>query len=135
MAEAMFKYMVDSISGKENKIEVQSAGIYSGMDGCHATLIAEEVMTERGLDISKHKSQSINSGLVDWAYLILVMTQKHKHTLLNNFVNAKSKTYLLTEYVGEKGDVSDPVGLGIKVYREYADYLDSLLTKLIEKIL
>jgi protein-tyrosine phosphatase len=133
MAEAIFKHMVNT-SEAENTIEVKSAGIYSGMDGSHATLIAEEVMAERGLDISTHLSQSINAGLVDWADLILTMTEEHKQTILLNFIGAKRKTYLLTEYVGENGELVDPVGLGIKIYRNYADLLERLLTKLKAKI-
>jgi protein-tyrosine-phosphatase len=134
MAEAIFRHIASGIAGNINSFEVKSAGTCQGMDGYHATVFAEQVMAERDLDITAHRSQTVNNDLTNWADLILTMTAEQKVTVLMDFIDARGKTYLLTAYVGAKGEVSDPVGMGKEVYRECADFLTDLINRLITGI-
>ena len=133
MAEALFKAMV----GKEDSlrsavVEVNSAGTDAMLDS--ATPDAIECMAEYGLNLNGHQPKSINSHLVQWADLVLVMESRHKEVVLSRFPNAAKKTHLLSEYVGESGDVPDPYLQGIEIYQKCAATLQSLLKKLAEKL-
>jgi protein-tyrosine phosphatase len=72
----------------------------------------------------------MSDALVDWADLILTMTSTHKQHIETNFINARGKGHLLTEYAGEQGDIFDPVYSGIEAYRECATQLEGLLGKI-----
>jgi protein-tyrosine-phosphatase len=130
MAEAIFKQMVNDNHRQGNSIEIKSAGTFYRTDGAPAMENAVVVMAERGLDISSHRAQSMSDALVDWADLILTMTAEHKKHIETNFVNARGKVHLLTEYAGAQGDIFDPVFSGIDAYRECATQLESLLGKI-----
>lgn len=133
MAEALFKAMVgkeDSLRSSE--IEVKSAGTDAMLDG--ATPEAIECMAEYDLDLNGHQPKTVDSNLADWADLVLVMESRHKDMVLSRFPQAEKKTHLLSEYVGESGDVPDPYLQGIEVYQKCAATLQSLLKKLAEKL-
>ncbi|MCS7233739.1 MAG: hypothetical protein NZ900_06495, partial [Synergistetes bacterium] len=93
MAEAMLKRMLSSDS-----IEVKSAGL-SAIDGMEASRWAQEVMRERGIDISLHRARSLTEKDVNEADLILTMSLTQKRELLERFPQAKGKTFLLSEFV------------------------------------
>lgn len=133
MALVLFRDMVcKDRSLRSAGIEADSAGtnpVYFA-----ATQEAIRVMHEYGLDLTGHASKPLDSRLVDWADLILVKELWHKRMVLSRFPETVKKTHLLSEYVGEKGDVSDPYGSGIEAYRECAAKLQELLTKMAEKL-
>ena len=104
MAEAILKDMVM----KDPKLQhigfiVKSGGI-SDLGERQATGESIQVMNENGLDISAHRSTHVKTFLVDWADIILVMEQEHKHHVLEYFPLARRKIHLLTEFAGEEGD-------------------------------
>jgi len=99
-----------------------------------ATPDAIECMAEYGLNLNGHQPKSINSHLVQWADLVLVMESRHKEVVLSRFPNAAKKTHLLSEYVGESGGVPDPYLQGIEIYQKCAATLQSLLKNLAEKL-
>lgn len=133
MAEALFKAMVGKeASLRSAVVEVNSAGTDAMLDS--ATPEAIECMAEYGLNLNSHQPKSINSHLVQWADLVLVMESRHKEVVLSRFPNAAKKTHLLSEYVGESGGVPDPYLQGIEIYQKCAATLQSLLKKLAEKL-
>jgi protein-tyrosine-phosphatase len=130
MAEGILKDMV-ARDGRLRLagIEVQSAGtLYFG--GASATANAIKVMLDQGIDISQHRSQPITAELCEWADTILVMTKEHEDFILNWVKAEKAKVHLLTEYVGEKGEVDDPVESTILGYRHCAALLKNLISSL-----
>jgi len=111
----------------------KSGGIYD-LGERQATGEAIQVMNEKGLDIRAHRSTHIKDVLVDWADVILVMADEHKHYMEKYFPTSRDKVYLLTEFIGEEGEVPDPFSGGVEVYRECADQLVSLLAVILEKM-
>jgi len=133
MAQVIFKKLVgNDPSLLSAGIEVDSAGTGVGLDS--ATPEAIECMAEYGLNLNSHQPKSINSDLVQWADLVLVMESRHKDMVLSRFPQAEKKTHLLSEYVGGSGGVPDPYLQGIEVYQKCAATLQSLLKKLAEKL-
>lgn len=93
MAEALLKRMLSSDS-----IEVKSAGL-SAIDGMEASRWAQEVMRERGIDISSHRAKNLSEKDVSEADLILTMSLSQKRELIERFPQAKGKTFLLSELI------------------------------------
>ena len=115
-------------------IDIKSAGTIQGIDGAPATSEAVAVMREHGIDISRHKAKHINTELVTWADIILVMKPEHRTYIIAVFGDDRNKIHLLTHFVGEPGYVADPIGLGLEAYRQCADQLLVLLTSLKKRI-
>lgn len=133
MAKLLFEEMVSKDpSLRSVGAEVDSAGIIGG--GSQAMQEAIDVMNEHGLDLTSHQSKPLDGRLVDWADIVLVMEHEHKQGVMIRVPKAVEKTYLLSEYVGESGDVPDPYRKSISKYRECAALLQSLLGGLIEKL-
>lgn len=114
-------------------IEVESAGIYA-IPGCDASEYVKELLKENQIDYN-HVSKPLNDQLVKWADLILVMTTAHKNNVLAMFTDAKDKVYTLREYAtGEEGDVEDPFGGSLDIYRKTFQELQELIQKAVKKM-
>ena len=129
MAEAIFKNIVEKEPTlRRTDMSVKSAGTIS-LGRCQATHEAIQAMREKGLDISQHGSTHIDGILIDWADVILVMEDEHKHYVLEHFPHARQKVHLLTEFAGEEGEIADPFGRELLAYHQCQDELVSLLEK------
>lgn len=102
--------------GMGDKYQVRSAGIWAA-EGLPAAAYAIQVMAERGIDISHHRGHNLTLEDVEEADLILTMTKSHKEIITNQYPQAAGKTYLLSEMVGRKYDISDPYGSSLALYR------------------
>ncbi len=91
MAEAILRK-----KGK-GKFNVKSAGVFAG-NGAVMSSNATQALSERSIKES-HQSQGVSDYLIEWADLILTMTESHKHALVGRWPDAVNKTYTLKEYV------------------------------------
>lgn len=80
------------------RLEVRSAGI-SAMNGVSPSDAAVQVMKEKGIDHSSHRSRPLDGSGVAWADLILTMTSAHKQMLILHYPEAVDKLHTLKEYV------------------------------------
>jgi len=136
MAEAILRDMCAKDNElSSNGIEIKSAGTLDYLDGVSATNEAITVMQEKGIDLSSHRAQHINADFLSWADIVLVMTPEHKSYINGEFGDPTNKVFQLTEFVGKRGSVSDPIGLGLEGYRKCANHLMILLTLLKRQIL
>ncbi len=99
--------------------EVISAGL-SVLFPSPAAENACRVMEDYGLDLSSHRSRQLTASMVTDADLVLTMTRGHKAILHTLFPSQKEKIHSLCEYAGQSGDVEDPFGGDLDVYRECA---------------
>lgn len=131
MAEALLKH-----SKKSDKIQVKSAGVFA-IDGSEASHNAIEALSEKGIDLH-HRSSSLNQELIDWATVILTMTNHHKQSVIDFYPQAGRKTYTLSEYVAKQGekirDINDPFGGSLQMYRQTLADLEILINELLEKL-
>lgn len=107
-------------------IEVESAGIgcSSGKD---ISINSQEVLKERGIDF-KHKSRAISQEDVDNFDYIICMTASH-FNMLKDYV-PKEKLFTLNDITG-CGDIVDPYGQSLEVYRYTAQQIDQAIDKLL----
>ncbi len=136
MAEALLRQGLQEKLG-QNPIpfEFRSAGILAGA-GLPATPEAIQVMAEYGIDLSQHRSQVLSQRHLQWADLVLTMTDSHRKHILSQFTIRPNQIYTLAEFSGaERVDVVDPFGSGIEAYRQSARQLQVLIESIIKQIL
>lgn len=87
--------------------QVASAGTWA-MNGQPASRFSVEVLAERNLDISQHRSSAISDELVAWADLILCLAMGHEEALKAEFPGHAHKVNLLSAMSGPRYSVYDP---------------------------
>ncbi|MBM7551774.1 low molecular weight protein arginine phosphatase [Thalassobacillus pellis] len=90
MAEALLKHL-------GNNVEVRSAGIFAGK-GSPMSEGTRQVLEEQSIAFDHH-SQPVTPELVEWADIILTMSEQHKQTLIMQDENCRDKCFTLKEYV------------------------------------
>src|SRR5262245_40189759 len=129
MAEALLKKRVaDRLGCKIEELDdrgivVMSAGI-SAPPGGRAAAEAIQTMQERKLDLTQHESQPLSERLVKFADCVITMTGGHRDAILQAFPDAEPRVHLISR---GKGDVADPIGGPLELYRRCAEQLDSYL--------
>lgn len=77
--------------------KVKSAGVFAGK-GEPMAGNSEVVLREKDLTLD-HETSQITEELLEWADLVLAMTDRHKQTLTLQYPNYDNKYYTLKEYV------------------------------------
>lgn len=135
MAENLLKAELKKAGEVNVAGKVQSAGVFAGV-GLPASSEAIQVMQENGLNLSTHRSQALRQDHLEWADLVLTMTDSHRRHILSRFEVPKHKVYTLAEFAGAgPADVIDPFGAGIESYRRCFDQLQLLIKLIIKQIL
>ncbi|EEM93369.1 Low molecular weight phosphotyrosine protein phosphatase [Bacillus thuringiensis IBL 200] len=126
MAEALLRHHGG------DRFEVQSAGVFA-YPGSDASVYAKEALAEKGISID-HAAQQVNETLLDWADIVVTMTENHKHIVLGHYPSVEKKLntlYGLTEGIGK--DISDPFGGSLSIYKETLDEMEKLVQTLLKK--
>lgn len=113
-------------------VEVRSAGIFAGeapmSDHAHTVLDAEGIAFH-------HLSKPLNREDMQWATLILTMTESHKSILMSAYPEKSDHIFTLKEFAADSGgDVQDPYGGSLSDYRQTYEELDKLIRRLTEKL-
>ncbi|MFA2810332.1 low molecular weight protein arginine phosphatase [Bacillus mycoides] len=126
MAEALLRHY------GEGKFEVQSAGVFA-YPGSDVSIHAKEALAEKGIVID-HAAQQVNDTLVDWADIVVTMTENHKRTVLGYYPSVEKKLdtlYGLTKGISK--DISDPFGGSLSIYKETLEEMEKLVQTLLKK--
>lgn len=132
MAEGLFNAKAKSLN---KDFEAKSAGVFAS-EGFPASPEAIKVLKQDyNVDISNHRSKNLRRHDLEEADLILAMSDVHKQSILFKYPEYTNKVFTIKEFVGLKGEVEDPYGMPIEVYKETARELEDLISKVIIKIL
>ncbi len=115
MAEAIFKAHLTE--EEKAKTEVKSYGL-AAFGGDSASENAIEVMAERNIDISAHRSLPLSRLAAENSDIIVTMTDSHTDALLSAGVPGDKIITL---------NISDPYGKDIEAYRNCADEITAKL--------
>ena len=134
MAERLARRQVEG-RGLED-VEVRSAGTFAGR-GAPASSGAVLAARRQGLDLSGHRSTPLGPDLVEWADLVLAMTNAHLRVATD--MGAGEKAILVTEFLPEDHpehgrEVGDPAGAGVERYEEVLDVLEAAVAGLLDAI-
>ncbi|MBM6616759.1 low molecular weight protein arginine phosphatase [Bacillus suaedaesalsae] len=126
MAEAIVKH-------KLKDIHVKSAGVFAA-DGSPASMNTVEALREQGIGI-EHSSKLLTEEQVEWADYIFTMTSSHKQLVVDRFPGVAAKAFTIMEFAnGSEGDIIDPYGGSLTIYRETYNQLTAMIDSMIEKL-
>jgi len=136
MAEALCKRRLADALGCEpaelpsRGYEIHSAGV-AAWAGDEASPPAVEIIREFGGDLTGHRSQPVDPELLANATHVVAMTRTHAMALAMQFPGVGPMPELLC---GDDGDLLDPIGGDLDVYRDCAGviiiHLDRILSEL-----
>ena len=128
----MAEYLLRHRLGGRHDVVVGSAGVFAA-DGVPASREAVQALDELGIDLTPHRSRMLAPDLVEAATHILVMTERHRQEVVRAYPAAASRVRLATSFGAGRagGDIADPIGLPLSVYRRVRDELDAAVADLI----
>ncbi|WP_339060871.1 low molecular weight protein arginine phosphatase [Tepidibacillus marianensis] len=121
----------------QTDVEVKSAGIMA-FEGSPASEHARQIMKEYGMS-EEHQTQRVTKGLLEWADVVLAMTEGHKGVLVEQYPEFVDQIFTLKEYsYGPDdpfvlGDVEDPFGGDLHTYRKTASEIEKAIRLWITK--
>ncbi len=101
IAQVLFESHLDN----NKDVVVNSAGL-AALVGQPAAPMSQELMQERGLDLSKHRAQQLTPELITQSDLILVMEAGQQKAVESMMPSARGRVYRIGKW-GEF-DVPDP---------------------------
>jgi len=131
MAEAYFRYMAEAKGIKDYVI--LSAGTYAGEGEPVSDFSAKTLMDECGIDLKNHKSTALTVEMVKNADLIVAMTASHRNHIGMLCPDCLDKIMLLNEF-GDGGDITDPFGSHLDVYKSCFQSMRPALENLFKKL-
>jgi protein-tyrosine-phosphatase len=126
MAEAILRHYGGDM------FEVKSAGVFAAA-GSDASAHAKSALAEKGIDIN-HAATQLNEELLEWADVVLTMTNSHKQLILQYFPHVQEKVFTLYEATEEADkDISDPFGGSLEIYKETLREMEELIQLFMKK--
>jgi tRNA threonylcarbamoyl adenosine modification protein (Sua5/YciO/YrdC/YwlC family) len=127
------EYLFNHYSQQKNlPFSSTSAGLLD--TGSMISVNSMQLLAEQGIMAQEHYSRKINPEILNGSWLILTMEERQRDYIRNNFPESAHKVFTLKEYVGEEGDIADPVGYDIDYYRDIYQQIDIALIKLFDLI-
>ncbi|MEM6797951.1 MAG: L-threonylcarbamoyladenylate synthase [Planctomycetota bacterium] len=103
---------------EDKGLVVASAGL-AAASGSPPSREAVTLMAERGIDLEGHAAQQLTDQLVRHADAMITMTRGHRQAIVGHWPDAAPRTKLLIP----DGDVADPIGGPLEVYRRCAEQI------------
>lgn len=130
MAEAIGK---DLAKKRGLELEILSRGI-AVWDSAPAHPNAIKVMRQYNLDLSDHISKQITPQDMKENSLILTMTRNHKAAVSQILESRNSEIYTIREFIKMDGDIPDPYGGDIEIYKICAEEIYHTVKKALDHI-
>lgn len=128
MAESVLKFKA-SRTGLD--LHVESAGI-GALQGKPAHKHTVNILQRYGLDISEHVGKQINSELMNWADLVLVMEDEHRSHLIKRYPSSSGKVFIMGKWINR--EIEDPYKKDVdafeKCFKEVHYASDAWISKL-----
>ncbi|MCS4462159.1 low molecular weight protein arginine phosphatase, partial [Clostridium botulinum] len=86
------------------------------------------------IDLSNREAVQLDEEILDQSDLILTMTYSAKDLLSNLSLEDSDRIFCITEYVGQKGEILDPFGGDIEVYKNTYEQLKNIILLLLKKL-
>ena len=119
--------MSSKVKGENGGWLVVSAGTWA-INGEPAAINSQKTMQEMEIDIRGHRSRLVTKEMMGNFNLILTMEKGHKEALRVEFPEYAHRIFLLSEMVGKKFDIADPIGGPMVDFRETANEINQIIT-------
>ncbi len=133
MAAALCRKMLADQFGGDERVQsrgivIRSCGAFA-VEGAPASPEAVEVMSQRGVDLSRHRSEPLTAEAIHQADYVFAMTQSHVHSVLSAVPSAGDRCRLLCDE-----DVADPIGGSAETYARCADEIEAGLRARLKEV-
>ena len=116
IAEVLLKH-------QQPQLNVYSSGL-GALVGKPADPKSVELMTKKGIDLTKHCAQQINSVLVSASDLILTMEQKHVDAILAQYPESRGKVHLIGKW-SNNIEIPDPYKKDMDAFSSAATLIET----------
>jgi protein-tyrosine-phosphatase len=113
--------------------KIESAGTWT-VDGEAAAARTIQVLDERGITLKDHHSRIITGDMLAQFNLILTMEHGHKEALKVEFPKMAKRIYLLSEMVGQKYEIEDPMGSSYQDFQVTANEIARIIDQGFDRI-
>jgi protein-tyrosine-phosphatase len=128
MAEGLLKAQVMARAPAEvPEWRIESAGVWA-QEGQAAAANTQLIVKNKGIDLSGHLSQPVTRQLVEQFNLVLAMERGQKEALRAAFPDLATRVILVSELVGERFDIVDPIGGPMVEFEETARELEEIFS-------
>jgi glycine hydroxymethyltransferase len=127
MAEGLMRHFLR----ERTDIAILSAGV-SAPEGSRASQPAVDALAELGISLGNFRSQPVTEELLEKVTHVFTMTREHRRVIDLLFPEHSPKVRLLGEFFRGGGDVPDPIGQGLTVYKRCRDVIKSALAQLLD---
>ena len=125
LAQGLLKKQL-SDQGLGGEWEVNSAGSWTE-GGVPVDPLVREMLADRGIKAGEWRSREVTEKMLVEANLVLTMEAGHQEALQVEFPEQADKVYMLSELVGERVNVTDPVGKDDGEYYEVLGVIEGYL--------
>jgi protein-tyrosine-phosphatase len=115
-------------AGYDGQFMVRSAGTLPEYEGQPSAPLILEVLNEVGADGQFNPPHQITSAEIEQADLIVGIAQHHLDWIGDHYPAASSRTFLLSDLIGERWDVIDPGVQGLEPLRACRNTIDRVIT-------
>ncbi len=115
-------------AGYGKQFSIRSAGTLPEYEGQPRAPLILEVLHEIGADGQANPPHQIKPDEIELATAIFGVAQEHLDWITQHYPAAVSRTFLLSELVGERWDVRDPGVQALAPLRECRETLDRVIT-------
>lgn len=113
-------------AGLEGEYRVHSAGVW-GLESQPPSTYSRQMMTQRGINISDHRSHDLTPEDVEGADLILTMERGQAEAIRLELPQHAHKVHLLSQMIGRQYEIRDPYGGSLFEYRQCAAEIERLI--------
>lgn len=113
--------LAQNLSDRAPAVEVQSAGL-AALVGHPADPLAQELMRERGIDLSGHRARQLTPAMIQDFDLVLTMEMAQVKAIESLSVSARGRVHRLGK-VGDF-DIPDPYGQSRDAFVQALDLID-----------
>ena len=106
--------------------EVDSAG--TGAWPAPMARNAELALEDTGYDPGEHVAKPLDKALLAWADLVIAMGDAHKRAVLA--MDPEARVVTLKEAAGRSGDLPDPFGADLTVYKQTLNEIEALIKEM-----
>lgn len=92
LAEAIFEH-----KKPQEELEAKSAGVFA-FEGSPMSEGSRAVLANKGI-LENHSAQLVNKPLMDWADVVLTMTESHKRAVIEQFPELSENVFTLKEFI------------------------------------
>ena len=115
-------------AGYDTSFSTRSAGTLPEYEGRPRAPLIQEVLREIGAERQVSPPHRITPGEIEQAAVIFGVTQEHVAWISQHYPAAASRTFLLSDLIGEEWDVRDPGVQELGPLRECRDTIDRIIT-------